>query len=311
LRNREILIINKSFEIAGLPDIPTELLERINEKKVAFFLGAGVSRIIGCGGWKSLASNLVEKCFKEKLINYKVRESILRIEDPKKTTTICYNILERNGARAIFFDEIRKALTPNPDLLANCNVYSELSGISAVYITTNIDTHFDSTFTNRIAYRITDFKPENVFRDKLYKIHGTIEDENSLIFTLPQYFERYKNLVFQQFLKRIFSDYTIVFLGYGLEEFEVLDFLVTKFGEEKVELKHWILLPYYRDEQYLLDYDNSYFNSIGIRVLGYEKDEKGYSQLFEVIKKWKGEVRQLSTLLDDDIREMEETVDKL
>jgi len=298
-------------EIPALPNVPPELVEKIDEEKLCFFLGAGISKLIGCMGWKSVASNLVERCFRQKCINYKVRESILKIDNAKKTITICYDVLCKNGFKNDFFDEVEKALTSKPDLLKRFNVYTELSGISAVYITTNIDTHFDNSFRDRIVYRENDFKPENIFRDKLYKIHGTIEDRDSLVFTLPQYFKRYKNPAFSAFLKKVFSEYSIVFLGYGLEEYEILDFLVIKFGQEETELKHWMLLPYYQDEKYLLDYDNGYFNSLGIKVIGYEKDANGYNQLFNVIKEWRGEIREASGILYEDVKDMEETVDML
>lgn len=300
-----------SGKIPQVPDVPPELIERINEEKLCFFIGAGVSKLIGCMGWKSVASNLVERCFKKGCINYKRRESILGINNPKKIITICYNILCDAKLKNDFFDVIEDALKPNPELLRQFNVYNELSGISAVYITTNIDPNFDTSFTNRIVYKEDDFDPANIFRDKLYKIHGTINDRDSLVFTLPQYFKRYKNSKFDAFLKKLFSEYSVFFLGYGLEEYEILDYLVTKFGEEENELKHWILLPYYQDEDYLLDYDKGYFRSLGIRVIGYEKDDKGYNQIFNVIKKWREEIREVSTVLYEDVKDLEETVDKL
>ena len=306
------MVANESPNVPSLPDIPPELLEKINEKKVAFFLGAGVSRLIGCLGWKALGSRLVEKCFKERYINYKKMETILEIDDPKKIITICQNILKENdksGAR--FIEVIKSSLEADSDLLANCNLYRELAGISAVYITTNIDTHFDPAFMDRIAFRENEFTQDNILRDKLYKIHGTIQDQNSIVITLPQYFKRYRRTSFKEFLSRIFDEFSVVFLGYGLEEYEVLDFLLEKYGKETQELKHWILLPYYNHEDYLLEYDKMYFGSMGINVVGYSKDEEGYKQLFNVIKKWRTEFRELSPIVDEDIKEMEETVDKL
>ncbi|MCW4006929.1 MAG: hypothetical protein NWF04_10130 [Candidatus Bathyarchaeota archaeon] len=54
---------NESVDIPELPDIPPELRDKINDKKAAFFLGSGVSMLIGCAGWDTLAKKLVEKCF--------------------------------------------------------------------------------------------------------------------------------------------------------------------------------------------------------------------------------------------------------
>ena len=122
-------------------------MEKINENKVAFFLGAGVSRLIGCSGWKALAVNLVEACYRKKYVNFKKRESILEINDLKKIITICYEIIKANEQNTkSFMGEIQNSLKANPDLLKSCNLYQELAGISAVFITTNVDTHFDHAF---------------------------------------------------------------------------------------------------------------------------------------------------------------------
>lgn len=300
-----------SSEIPKLPEIPEIMIQRINEKKLCFFLGAGVSRLIGCKGWKEVAANLVEKCFTLNCINFRQKESIIRIGEPKKILTICYNILCGKGFGDDFFREIEESLKPEPSLQGSHNLYVELSGIPAIFITSNIDTHFDSAFKDGIVYNEADFSPKNIFRGKLYKIHGTIEEKNSIIFTVTQYLNRYRKKDFTDFLKQIFRSYSIVFLGYGLEEFEILDFLVTKSGEETQERRHWILLPYYQGEDYLLTYDKEYFGSLGIDVIGFEKDAEGHGQLYNVIKKWRKEITELSDIPHEDAKEMEDVVDNL
>ena len=58
-------------------------------------------------------------------------------------------------------------------------------------------------------------------------------------------------------------------------------------------------------------YDKSYFVEWELMLSVIEKDEDGYNQLFNVIKKWRSDIRELSSILDEDIKEMEETVDSL
>ena len=53
-----------SKKIERLPAPPKAIIEAVNNGTLAVFIGAGVSRIIGCKGWDELARNLVEKCFK-------------------------------------------------------------------------------------------------------------------------------------------------------------------------------------------------------------------------------------------------------
>ncbi len=305
-----------SLEIPEEPNIPENIIQSANVEKLCFFLGAGVSRLIGCKGWKEVAANLIEKCYKLECINYRIKESIIGINDPKKIITICYNILCDKGHKQAFFETISQCLDTDSELYKNQNVYIELSTllsqIPAIYLTTNIDSNFDFAFKKSdIVIEEKDFNPKNIFVDKLYKIHGTIEQPTSIIFTVPQYIQRYRNQDFSNFLKQIFASCSIVFIGYGLEEFEILDFLVTKMGEKTVGRRHCILLPYYNDEKYLFDFDKDYFKPLGIEVVGFKKDDKGHAQLYRVVKKWTKDLTEITIVPHEMVKMMEETVDNL
>jgi len=300
--------------IPKIPPVPKEIVEAVNNETLAVFIGAGVSRLIGCMGWDQLARNLVERCFSAKkkdgsrIINFKERENLIQNKDPKKTITICYYLLKNKGFENIFYKELENSLKADEELLMSQNIYDELYRLRGLFITTNVDEHFDSKFEpTRIVYREAEFNPSNIDRNKLYHIHGSIKDKNSLIFTVPQYIKRYNNQTFRMFLKTIFGEYTVLFVGYGMAEFELLDFLVTKFDPKKgKELKHFILFPFYRGEENILEFEQHYYNSMGIEVLPYEKDEKGYGQLYDVIKSWNREINQVSTYLYDTYKEIED-----
>ncbi|WP_369017256.1 SIR2 family protein [Thermatribacter velox] len=302
-------------EILPVPEVPDKIVEAVNHGTLAVFIGAGVSRLIGCMGWDQLARNLVDRCFSTKkkddstLINFKEKETLIQSKDHKKSITICYYLLKKNGFEDIFYEELKNSLTADKELLKSQNIYDELYRLRGLFITTNADEYFDSKFVpTRIVYRENDFNPSNIDRTKLYHIHGSIKDKDSLIFTVPQYIKRYNNQTFRAFLEKIFREYTVLFVGYGMAEFELLDFLITKFDikKEKKELKHFILLPFYRGEENILEFERYYYNSMGIEVLPYEKDEKGYGQLYEVIEEWNREINQVSTYLYDTYKEIED-----
>jgi hypothetical protein len=302
--------------IEKIPPIQKEIVEAVNNENLAVFIGAGVSRIIGCMGWDELAQNLVNKCFSIKkkdgllFINFKEKELLLQSKDHKKTITICHHILKQNDFENIFYEELERSLVANEKLLESQNIYDELYGLRGLFITTNADQHFDKKFDpTRIVYKEENFTPLNIDRSKLYHIHGSILDKNSLIFTVPQYIKRYNVKQFKMFLENIFTDYLVLFVGYGMAEFEMLDFLLTKFDSNKgKELKHFMLLPFYKGEENILDFEQYYYSSMGIRVVAYEKDEKGYGQLYEVIKNWNSTINQTSTYLYDSYQEIEDVV---
>ena len=116
--------------IPKIPPVPKEIVEAVNNETLAVFIGAGVSRLIGCMGWDQLARNLVERCFSAKkkdgsrIINFKERETLIQNKDPKKT--ICYYLLKNNGFENIFYKELENSLKADEELLMSQNIYDEL-----------------------------------------------------------------------------------------------------------------------------------------------------------------------------------------
>ncbi len=298
------------------PTLPPGIINAVKSKKLAIFFGAGVSRLIGCDGWDQLAHNLIEICFSTKkangetLINYKEKDTISRYTDNKKIISICFGILKQNKHEDLFYKKLEKSLNHDDKLLEKQNIYKELydllldnTGFRGVFITTNADKYFSAQFFKLLDIAYDNFNPMNdVNQYQLYHIHGLIPFWDSLVFTINQYIQRYHNKNFVEVLKKIFSEYTVLFIGYGMSEFELLDFLITKknqnidSNQQIKDLKHFILLPYYRGEDNILKFDELYYKDLGINVIGYEKDKKGYNQLYDVIKDWN---EQLSNVLSN------------
>jgi hypothetical protein len=302
--------------IVPIPQIPPQIIEAINNNQLAIFFGAGTSMLIGCSSWGRLAENLVEKCFTTQkkgnpqvsCINFKERDALLKMQDPKKIITICQYVLQNNESDNIFYTEIEKSLQPDENLLSKQNIYSELHGLRGLFITTNIDKHFDQQFhPSQIVYQKGDFDPDDIDESKLYHIHGSISEWTSVVITVKQYFDRYNDPQFRAFLKKIFEAKVILFIGYGLSEFEVLDFLITKSKiSPSEEPRHFILLPYYLGEETLLEFERHYFSEMGVSVIPYRKDEKGYGQLFDIIKKWNQDILRQSRFLHDKYEDLKE-----
>ncbi len=223
-------------EIDPIPlPVPPKIIEAFNNEKLVVFLGAGVSRLAGSMSWKDLAANLVERCYTTKhssgngCITFREKETLLCETDHKKTITICHYILEENGYRDEFFEEFDAALKGEKPPLKSAKIYEELARLNAIFITTNADTHFDRYFrADRIFQNINDFEPSQIEPQQLYHIHGVKGQRESLVFRVDQYIERYKDPKFKKFMEYLFGgEYVILFMGYGLAEFEILDFLIS------------------------------------------------------------------------------------
>ncbi len=87
-------------------------------------------------------------------------------------------------------------------------------------------------------------------------------------------------------LKDIF-DKTVLFIGYGLDEFEILEFMISKSSKvPKRELKHFMLYPMFKEEANLFRFHEKYYSDLGIKLIPYPIGEHGYKQLAAVIKNW-------------------------
>lgn len=314
--------------VEKLPNLPSSIEDAIINKNLVIFIGAGVSRLIGCDGWAQLANLLINKCFYSKnddgssYINFKEKETLSKNTDYKKVISICHGILKLHNQEDEFFRTLRNSLKKDTELEESYNVYKELynllhdgfSGINGLFLTTNADEHFDTEFSHdEIVFNPDDFDLSNNHL-KLYHLHGSISDENSLVFTVDQYIDRYNHPNFYKVLKSIFDEKRVLFIGYGLDEFEIIDFMITKLNiiknlDEGGELKHFILLPYFSGEDNIMKFDQVYYRNLGINVLGYEKDENGYHQLYYVLKKWNEQISNIRTRLFDPEDEVDEVVD--
>ena len=301
-------------EIQQIPDLPDQIKDAIDRNTLAVFIGAGVSKTLGCDGWDDLSERLINRCIRTRNSNGspclgEQDADVLRGYDNKKKITICKQILDENGCEAAFFDEIEESLKADPDKLKTRNIYNELPGFRALFITTNVDEHFDVKFTEpKIAYQAEDFTKE-LDRNKLYHIHGKLSDPASMVLTIPQYLTRYNTQEFKNFLTSIFAKYTVLFVGYGLEEFELLDFIVGKYRSgDKIELKHYILKSFKPGEERTLKFEEHYYNSMGINVIPYAENT-AYGRLYDVIQAWNREINQTTKYLHESFSSLEESVE--
>ena len=77
--------------IRPIPDIPPKIRDAVNNKKFAVFVGAGVSRVMGCMGWDELSRKLIKRCSSVKRpkdglppLNFRGTEILGQYDDHKK-----------------------------------------------------------------------------------------------------------------------------------------------------------------------------------------------------------------------------------
>ena len=99
---------------------------------------------------------------------------------------------------------------------------------------------------------------------------------------------------FLSFLQHLFRTKNVLFIGYGLEELEILEYVVEKARESRpaprdpsvrLEPRHYLLDGFFSHQVQLKRSLESYFlRECDIGLIPYSRETKGWEQLIEVIE---------------------------
>lgn len=223
------------------PNIPSAIIEAASAGRLVLFVGAGVSRLAGGPSWSRSAENALEEIVKERLIPFAEAEQ-LRREHPKKKLSIAMDISQDAGS-LLNFDRI---FSP-PENQLDAPIYRNLYSIGVPIVTTNYDKGLDHQALREApvagpVQALSDAGPQNVAISPKQKgvvyiekkdltieklqqpgsvihLHGSIDDHKTMVVSTRQYITHYRDELVQIFLGKLFEgDYTVLFVGYGLEE---------------------------------------------------------------------------------------------
>lgn len=280
------------MSIDFIPDIEKypHIFGAHQNKKLVIFIGAGLSALWGCKRWKDMSAFLIDKCYQENKIDYWDLDVLKRkhASSPRKLITIAKSLLDKDE----YLAALNETLTPLDERKKkHPELFNDLFALNAAYITTNIDCHFSSLFEGQNVF----VSPAQfaIGGSKIIHLHGSINSPDSLVLTIEEYVSRYQDDGFRLFLETIFfkGEYCFLFIGYGVDEMEIIDFMIEKYSKGHRVLhglnRFYALLPFFQNEEKLLGYEQLYFDQIKMSVIPYAIDSKGYDQLSQVIEEWK------------------------
>ncbi len=241
-----------------------EILDRIinaSEKNtLTFFVGAGVSRISGAPTW----SELINKFCKE--LNIPPKSEYSNDELLKIPQKYYYSIEQNDEKYYAFLEEcISSNFEPNIIHRLMCNLKPQS------FITTNFDDLIEkSTLQSCLSYKPVACKEDiaNINGDKfILKLHGDLLHKN-IVLKEEDYLNYSENFKLSEtLLKSIFATNTVVFIGYGLNDYNIkliLNWTKTLLAEG---FNKPILI--YTDNNELDNLELLYQNSRGISVLDF------------------------------------------
>ncbi len=223
---------------------PDEVKQAAFDVNLVLFVGAGVSRLLGLPSWAGLAQRALEDLLKAKLLNYSEIEQ-LKTLDPKKQLSIATLIAEDNEIDL----DIGRHLKAQSD---GDNIYKAINDIGCSCVTTNYDELLSPRYySSKDGSETASPGSRTAERDKLFSnllnepgavvhLHGCISQPRTMVVTTKDYLEHYDNENVQEFLGDMFARKTVVFLGYGLEEAEILEHILRRGGAQPFEVnKIW------------------------------------------------------------------------
>lgn len=306
----------KEDEVKEIPNIPQGIRKAASNGKLVVFIGAGVSRIIGCPSWKEFALLQLKDLKERKAINYYEYKNLESLE-VRKLLSICKKIYKEKNMQPQSMESLLKGKEAR---INKFKIYEDLCAFNAVYVTTNYDDYMGqaseklkatpvsiSKVTSSDAYVEKDSLRSNIIHSKedllisnltngsVIHLHGSVKDEGNTIVTIVDYLKHYeRDAKPAVLLEEIFNAYTVLFVGYGLEEYEILEFMISKSITAKGEEKHYMLYPIFRKETNLLGFQRKYYADLGMQLIPYPIDENGYEHLAYIIHEWAKQIGPIS-----------------
>ena len=274
---------------------------------------------------------------KELIINHYTKQKLLQSNDHLQILSICeslVNLYNIHNERKNFLKETF-CIPPTQinGILAGNRFYNVLKSINAKYITTNYDNLFDHYVQNElpsaagasIKTPIASTKlTGNVYGDidiireqkqlahiildgDVVHIHGCISKDDkcdSLIITREDYLKRYYNLdgkenAHNHFLSELFNTYTVLFIGYGLQELEILKYMFKNTYQSGANKRYIILEAYPSDYEYIKIYEN-YLGQYNVNIIPYDMTDFGYQGIVQLLDKIRDtKVKLLKPISDD------------
>jgi len=292
-----------------LSDYP-QIVDAAQNGKLVLFIGNGVSRLLGYPLWVDLGKRAINILYQEGHIEYAEKDSLLELS-PKIQLSIFSDTYESKGIDYDYKNLISKDKTQAMET----QIYDALYSIGSVFVTTNYDDCLDKlaesqilsskensaslaesaiTIPTKVFFRREDLTSARLDQPGVViHLHGSIKDKKTMIMTTRDYVSHYMNRFVIAFLSDLFTRKVVLFIGYSLEEEEILEYIVRKSNSEKEsEPKHYWLYPRLSKDNSAHKHLERYFaQHCSIKLIDYNIDKRGHAHLEEIIIEWASDLK--------------------
>ena len=295
---RSLIFVSETDPKAFIP-VPPEVMQEAELGNLIMFVGSGVSRRLNLPSWDGLAKSVLNDLEVEGKIECKDVQ-LLRKLDARKILSIS-KILNQELDFAPYFEP------PND---TESDIYETLNSIGCTFVTTNYDKCLKPSFmpsngdsiTRRLGERISscDMLSSSLLDEpgNVVHLHGVYDRPGTMIYAMKDYLRHYDDPSVNTFLKDLFDNKTVVFIGYGLNESELLEHILRRGGAKRLSHQRTLFklqgFPSHRSGQYKF-LRRYYEDSFGIHLLGFLSVDEKYSNLDQIIKTWANRITVKTT----------------
>ena len=325
------------------PSIPEALKEAAARRTLIPFVGAGASKLAGCPNWSEFAEGVLQALVDAGQITYAQVEQVRHL-GPRTKLSIARAIEHQTNANIDFRGLLhRTALEKHPD---GNRLYSAVLALGNVVVTTNYDCWLDRAVRisaatepqaapatapvdvrRKVVWKPKDFLPGLLTGENtVIHLHGSVEEPRSMVITTQDYLQHYRNDRRRAeepenrvltFLEELFRQKNVLFIGYGLEELEVLEYVVLKSritgasGDVTPQApRHFMLQGFFSYQEELAGSLTRYYRDCGIELIPFRLDELNWRQLIDVVDDFARQIPTGQPLLLEKFREMDALLDE-
>ena len=300
--------------IKPIPDPPSALKEAALRGTLIPFVGAGASRIAGCPNWSEFADGALRFFVEQGKFSHGQLAQISHL-NPRVKLSIARG-LQTEHKIPIDFGKVLYP-TGRKDNPKGRRLYENLSKLGKTFVTTNYDEWLDTTIgapapsvhaksnpaespiveRPKIVCEAKELSPDSLKPNTVIHLHGSVLKPDSMILTTQDYVRHYANDRFPRgartennvltFLEFLFTERNVLFVGYGLEELEILEYVITKSrltGEPgHREIRHFLLQGFFSHEHEVARSLVPYYRGCGIELIPFLRDNQDWDQLIDVL----------------------------
>lgn len=313
--------MSKAPDLREIPKLPDEIIQAGLNNQLVLFVGSGVSILLGLPSWVKLAQEVLDTLREKEWLNFSELEQIKSL-DPKKQLSIAKSIAKEREHNLDLTGHFKKTIKGN-------SIYKFINDIGCACVTTNYDEFLaprfdegkdDSVMSTSIKskdpIRISDksefFAKHLDAPGTVVHLHGVISKPETMVVTTKEYLEHYDHENVRPFLRELFAKKIVLFVGYGLEETEVLEHMLRSGAVESTrDRRRFALQGYFKSHESLYKNLHQYYEeSFGVHLIGFVRDHKDYAQQEDIIRDWAPQIQVKKPTLDADIARMNEVLGK-